>query len=396
MLYPADTGGRIRSLRIFERLSRWHELTLLCFRTRDDTLDRLEQMRRFCTLETVDWSETAKSGARFHLELARSVFSPLPYTVAKYRRDTMNRRLSALLAAERFDLLVCDFLQPSVNCLGLRFQPKILFQHNVETGIRHRLTAVASNPLAKAFLLQDTAKLQRFERRAAASFDHCIMVSEEDCRMMARLHGVERTSAIPMGIDTDYFRPMSVAGRDTTLVFAGSMDMLANEDAVQFFVRDILPRIRREIPVKLVIAGRNPTPAVLDLASDPHVTVTGTVDDIRPFLAGAHLMVVPLRVGGGTRLKIFEAMAMGLPVISTPIGAEGLPVTDGVDIVLAATAADFAAGVIRLVRDPAERARVAVSGRSLVSRGYRWDRAAAHFSDICIDVVTRHRAARTS
>jgi len=354
-------------------------------------------MRAWCArLEVVDWPEIRKFTPAFYAQVAAAVLHPLPYTVMRYRSPAMAGRLRSLLATGDYDVFVCDFLQPSINCLGLPFKPAILFQHNVESGIREGLAAHSSNPLASLYLRHDAAKLRHYERRAANAFDHCIMVSEEDREKMKRQYGVVHTSAIPPAVDTAYFRPTEGGeGAGPEIAFVGSMDMLANEDAVSFFASSILPLIRRELPAaSLTIVGSNPTPAVARLAEDPQIRVTGTVHDVRPYLRSAQLVVVPLRIGGGTRIRIFESMAMAKAVVSTPLGAEGLPVTNGTNIVIEDSPGGFAAAVVQLLRAPAERMRLGDAGRLLVSQ-YTWDRAATRFSEICASVVADGRARTT-
>jgi polysaccharide biosynthesis protein PslH len=394
-LYPADTGGRIRSSKLLERLSRTHHVTILCFRTADDRPEDLERMRACCArLETIDWAEIPKFTARFYATLARALVSPLPFTVLKYRSRAMTRRLSELTASGAYDLLVCDFLQPSVNCLAVPFRPKVLFQHNVEAVIRTRHAAHATGP-ARLYLQQEAAKLKRFEGRAAAAFDHCIMVSEEDCRTMQVEYGATNTSAIPTGVDIEYFDTGGAEGDEPSLVFVGSMDWLPNQDAVDYFTAAILPRVRREVPARFVVVGRNPPESIRRIEATGGITVTGTVDDVRPFLANGHVCVVPIRIGGGTRIKIFEAMAMGKAVVSTTVGAEGLPVTHESDILLADTPDEFAAQIVRLLESRDLRQRIGQAGRDLVSKRFTWDAAANRFSQICTDVVHQSRMRRT-
>ena len=394
--YPADTGGRIRSSQIFERLARIHDLTILCFTTSADRPEHLAQMRGCGSeIETIPWKETAKFSPGFYAELAASLASSLPYTVLKYRSVAMQQRIRARLATGQYDLLLCDFLQPSVNCIDDPFGPKILFQHNVEAMIQARQARHAANPLARAYLHLEAAKLARYERRAAQAFDRCIMVSDEDCRTMFAEYGATNTEAVPTGVDVDYFTP-GIEGAEPEIVFVGSMDWLPNQDAVDFFVAEILPRIRRVVPATFTIVGRNPPESIRRYATESHIRVTGTVDDVRPFVARAHVCVVPLRIGGGTRIKIFEAMSMEKAIVSTSIGAEGLPVTHGENIVMADTPADFAVQVTTLLHEPESRRRLGEAGRRLVASRFTWTSVAQRFSEICVDVVEQHRYRRRS
>jgi glycosyltransferase involved in cell wall biosynthesis len=198
---------------------------------------------------------------------------------------------------------------------------------------------------------------------------------------------------VPTGVDTAYFAPRTAVVRPRHLVFTGSMDWLPNEDGVQHFVRDVLPLVRRAEPsTTLSIVGRAPTPAVQRLADEYGVQVTGRVDDVRPYMAEAAVYVVPLRIGGGTRLKIFEAMAMGKAIVSTTIGAEGLPVDPGLHLAIADDAPSFARAVIHLLQNQTERARLGDAARHLVLERYDWAAVAGHL-ETALAAAARRRAA---
>jgi glycosyltransferase involved in cell wall biosynthesis len=227
----------------------------------------------------------------------------------------------------------------------------------------------------------------RYERQALARFDGVLAVSDVDRQTFARLYpdAIGRpVHVVPTGVDTEYFTPADPMsppdGR--SIVFTGSMDWLPNEDAMLFLCREMLPLIRREEPdVTLSIVGRAPTPAVAALAGHHGVVVTGRVDDVRPFVRDAAVYVVPLRIGGGTRLKIFEAMAMGKAVVSTGVGAEGLPVTRGEHVLLADEPHTFARAVVRLLRDVGRRRRLEDAARALVLERYDWSAVAGTLED---------------
>ena len=388
VFYPATTGGTTRSSRLFERLARDHDITIVSFKMPGDSPESLGMMQACCSrLETVDWNESAKGTPRFYADVLKNVLSPKAFTVAKYDSPDMRRRIARLVERDSYDVLIADFLQPSINMLDTPFFPKILFQHNVESVIRRRQLTAAGNPLLKAYLYWDWVRLNRFEARAAGTFDHCIMVSEQDCRTMQELYGVTNTSAIPTGVDVEYFKPREPEAPGHHLVFTGSMDWFPNEDAIRFFVAEVLPLVRRKLTVTAWIVGRNPTESLLSLAqAHEDVRVTGTVPDVRPFIDRAGVYIVPLRIGGGTRIKIFEAMAMGKAIVSTTIGAEGLPVTNGANIVLEDTAEGFASKVIELLENPERRRQIGEAARALVVDHYTWDVAARRFTDICESV----------
>jgi glycosyltransferase involved in cell wall biosynthesis len=232
-------------------------------------------------------------------------------------------------------------------------------------------------------------RMQTFEGRTLARFDRVLAVSDADRQTLHRLYPRELTapvSVIPTGVDTGYFEASEAPASSRHLVFTGSMDWIPNEDAMRFFCRDILPRIRAAEPdVTLSIVGRRPTHAVRQLGEQHGVEVTGSVDDVRPHLARAAVYIVPLRIGGGTRLKIFEAMAAGKAVVSTTIGAEGLPVSNGRHLAIADAPEEFAATVIRLLRTPTERRALAYAARSLMETRYDWSAVSASLEQAIID-----------
>jgi len=389
LLLPLDKGGKLRTWHLMRHLAARHDITYLSFVDGPDAPADREGMRDVCSrLETVPRTDVAKGTPRFYLNAARYVLDRVPYSVAKYRSAAFRERLATLLRTERFDVLICDFLVPIVNLPKAPLPcPAILFTHNVEAEIWRRHAENASNPIARRLLAQQWRRMLRFEQQALRRFDLVLAVSEADQETFARLYpGAARQPihVVQTGVDTAYFSPAEAgrhaAGATAHLVFTGSMDWLPNEDAMVYFVDTILPRIRAQVPsVTLSIVGRAPTPAVKRLAEHAGIEVTGRVDDVRPHAAAATVYVVPLRIGGGTRLKIFEAMAMEKAVVSTTIGAEGLPVTHGRDIVLADEPAAFADAVVTLVRDAAMRRRIEIAARRLVVDRYDWSAVAQDF-----------------
>jgi polysaccharide biosynthesis protein PslH len=239
--------------------------------------------------------------------------------------------------------------------------------------------------VTRFLLRQQWSRMLRFERAALERFDLVLCVSSADRHTFGTLYpDALKTPAhvIKTGVDTDYFAPMPRAPRPAHLVFTGSMDWLPNEDGMQYFVREILPRIRQVEPdTTLSIIGRSPTPVVKRLAEIAGIEVTGRVDDIRPHVAAGSVYIVPLRIGGGTRLKIFEAMSMGKAVVSTTVGAEGLPVTHGHDIIIADEPARFAQAVVHLIRDGELRRRIESQARRLVVDRYDWSAVAEDFEE---------------
>jgi sugar transferase (PEP-CTERM/EpsH1 system associated) len=384
LLLPLDKGGKLRTWHLMRHLARRHAITYVCFTDPDEKKEHLEGMAEVCnSLLTVPRRDPAKGTPAFYLDALKHLVDPLPYAVGKYASEEYAGKVRHLLEHREFDLLVADFLPPVVNLPPTVLIPKALFTHNVEAEIWRRHAETATNPIARALLRQQWQRMLRFERIALTQFDLVLAVSDTDRDTLSRLYpGALRRPihVVQTGVDTTYFAPLPQLERRAHLVFTGSMDWLPNEDAMLYFVAEILPRIRQAEPdVTLSIVGRSPTPAVRRLAATAGVEVTGRVDDVRPHIAAADVYVVPLRIGGGTRLKIFEAMSMSRAVVSTTVGAEGLPVSAGRDLVIADAPEHFAAAVVHLIRNVDQRRRIEAAARRLVVERYDWEAVARDF-----------------
>jgi sugar transferase (PEP-CTERM/EpsH1 system associated) len=399
LLLPLDKGGKLRTWHVMRHLAARHDITYLSFCDPGQPAADHEGMSAVCAhLHTVPRTDPPKGTPQFYLDAARYLVDRVPYGVAKYRSSAFSNVLAGLLEQHRFDAIVCDFLVPIVNLPAQLPCPALLFTHNVEAEIWRRHAEHATNPVSRYLLGQQWRRMLRFERDALARFDLALAVSEIDRETFQRLYpDALRTPAhvVQTGVDTTYFVPSPAPVRRAHLVFTGSMDWLPNEDGMQYFVRDILPRIRQVEPeATLSIIGRAPTPAVSRLALDAGIEVTGRVDDVRPHIAAGAVYVVPLRIGGGTRLKIFEAMSMGKAVVSTTVGAEGLPVTPGRNILIADEPARFAQAVVHMIRDVDARRSVEAEARRIVVERYDWSAVAEDFEDALERVVASGKGQR--
>jgi sugar transferase (PEP-CTERM/EpsH1 system associated) len=378
-LHPPDRGGQIRTLETLKRLHRRHEVHYIGLKQPGDAEGPARAGEYSSRSYAVEHAVPDKTSLAFAGQLVRGLGDRLPVAVSRFRSAAMRREVQALLAREKFDAIVCDFLFPAANIPDLR--PVTLFQHNVEALIWKRRHAQASGPLQRAYIGVQARRMERFEREVCRAVHSIIAVSEQDADIMRREYGAARVSAVPTGVDVDYFaRPPAVEAK-ADLVFVGSMDWMPNIDGARWFADEVLPLIRRRIPdCTLAIAGRRPAAEIQELGRrDPAITVTGTIPDVRPWVWGAKLAIVPLRVGGGTRIKIYEAMAAGTPVVSTTIGAEGLDVKDGENILLADDPAGFAEACVSLLGNEERARQQAAAARELVSSRYSWDAVAEVF-----------------
>jgi sugar transferase (PEP-CTERM/EpsH1 system associated) len=391
LLHPVDKGGKIRTYNMLKELKRDHRITYLTLVDRSSDSSAREAATEYCDeLVCVPHEPRDKFTAGFYSDLALNLASPLPYAIKKYESSQMRKEINERVSAGKFDIVVCDFLTPAVNISANLECPAVLFQHNVEAMIWKRHYEIQKNPLKKAYLYGQWIKMRAFERRMCRRFASVIAVSGDDRELMQEEYGIEKVFDVPTGVDTKFFWP---DGRQKSmphnLVFTGSMDWLPNEDAIHYFTEKIMPLIKQQIPdVTLTVVGRNPYPGLLELAQkDSSIIVTGRVEDVRPYMERAAAYVVPLRIGGGTRLKIFEAMAMEKAVVSTSIGAEGLPVKNGIEVLLADTAGSFAASVINVLNDPARAKSIGCRAAKTVREQFGWEKVAQRFAAICQNAV---------
>jgi polysaccharide biosynthesis protein PslH len=395
LLHPLDKGGRIRTYEMLRRLRDHHRVTYVALDDGTITAEQRTRALEYCDdLVIVPWRRTPLRGWRRGLAILRNVFSSLPFALAPFRSAAMTRAIRERCAAgeDAADVVVCDFLVPALNVPDDLPCPVVLFQHNVEAMIWERRTKVAGNPILRLYMGEQWRRMRTVERAQCLRFDHVVAVSPEDAAVFRTQYGVERVSSVPTGVDTEFFRPSGAVTRTpASIVFTGSMDWMPNEDGMVWFVDEILPRIERAVPgATLTIVGRRPTARVQALASGrTNVTVTGTVPDVRPYLESAAVVVVPLRVGGGTRIKIYEAMGMERAVVSTTIGAEGLDVIDGEHVVLADDAAAFADAVVALLQDPARADGIGRSAAQHVRTHFGWASVAEQFAERCSTAASR-------
>ncbi|HJS23268.1 MAG TPA: glycosyltransferase [Pyrinomonadaceae bacterium] len=401
LLHPVEKGGRIRSYNMLKELKRNCQITYLTLDDGTADANARELASEYChELVTIPQRRREKFTTGFYVDLLFNLVSSLPYAIKKYESPAMRREVAKRVAGGRFDVLVCDFLAPAVNVPPQVACASVLFQHNVEAMIWKRHYEVQTNPAKKAYLYRQWQKMRAFEAKMCPQFDCVIAVSREDREQMQQEYGVEAIYDVPTGVDTAFFRPSGELKRKPeNLVFTGSMDWLPNEDAIRYFTEQILPRIKQAVPgITLTVVGRDPYPGLVELSKrDPSVVITGRVADVRPYMEEAAVYIVPLRIGGGTRLKIYEAMAMEKPIVSTSIGAEGLPVANGEEIILADTPVSFAEAVVKLLRQESLAAEIGKRAAAKVREQFGWDTVADSFAAVCERAISlSHRSTRTS
>ena len=377
-LHPTTRGGQIRTLEMVRQLHKCHEVHYLAF---DDPAnpEGLRRSSEYCSVaHPVPHKLIPKNSPAFAGQLIHGLVSPIPVAGMRYRSAAMRNAIRKVVSEHRFDSKICDFLFPAINIDDL--SSWTLFQHNVESVIWERHAESGRTVAHRAYFALQAKRMFRWERDVCRAVANVIGVSEVDEQLMRSRFGVEHVSSVPTGVDVDYFERPESARPVHDLVFVGSMDWMPNIDGMRWFLSDVFPIIQSKRPgCSLAIVGRNPPSALLEAAKGPNVTVTGTVPDVRPYLWQSLVSIVPLRIGGGTRLKIFEAMAAGTPVVSTTIGAEGLPVRHGETIRIADSAEQFANQCLELLDEAMMRERLAENAKEMVVRDFSWDEVARKF-----------------
>ena len=379
-LLPVDTGGKIRSFNILKQLASRHEVVLLSYYSgeRDPAYEQALRAE-FPGADVIHTGGGDATPIGAALDYGRRALWRAPYAVSKFTARSVRRAVRGWLDGGRIDVAVCDFLSASLNFPRRPAVPCVLFQHNVESVLWRRQAQHEPNLAKRLIFKLESLKMDRYERAAVNRFPEIIAVSDRDRDGMSGMTDPARITVVPTGVDVSRYRGAAPCTASRPIVlFLGSMDWEANVDAVEYYCREIWPAVLRAVPTALFrIVGRNPHARVRRLASSS-VEVTGTVPSVVEHLAEAAVFAVPLRVGGGTRLKIFEAMAAGKAVVSTTVGAEGLDVTHGRNVLLADDATAFAAAVVELLQDEARRRALEVAASALAAQ-YDWSTVTRRF-----------------
>jgi len=372
-LLPLDTGGKLRTYNILRHLSASHDVTFLSYYGGARDLQYEQNIRQHLPgTVTVNTAAPDATGFAYLLEYAHSLPGSVPYSVSRFAAPQVRQILADWMGRRCFDVAICDFLASTPNFPNELSIPTVLFQHNVESLLWKRRARFEANWFARLMAKIECAKMASYEPAQVRRFHHVLAVSEPDCHALSGMVDPARISVIPTGVDLAKYRydpEARVAG--PVVVFTGSMDWAPNIDGAEYFCREIWPRVLAQIPdARFRIVGRDPHARVRKLASAT-VEVTGTVPSIEDHLRHAAVVVVPLRIGGGTRLKIYEAMAMGKAMVSTRLGAEGLDVRAGRDILLADDPLQFAEHVVTFLRDEETRRKYEAAAAATVQK-YDW------------------------
>ena len=381
--YPPKGGVLQRSYNLLRETARRHEVDLLAFNQRslmemylpDGGVGsaRTELAPLCARMQFVDVPCDRVPGGK-HLLAAGSLLTQFPYTL-NWQRSRRFARLCEQWGQQRhYDLIHCDMITVAPYRKLVDAPAATLGHHNVESHLLARRAQSTTNALLRWYIEQESRRLARWEAQICPTFDWNLMCSDLDCKRLARIAPAARTAIVPNGVDLDYFR-FERGAEDLTaerLVFAGMLSWDPNRRAVEYIVDELWPRLKKCRPgLKIDVVGPNPPECALELADrDPDFVVHGYVNDVRPFIAQATIYLCPIRDGGGTKLKLLDAFAMGKAVVAHPVACEGLDISDGRDVLLAREAEDCVAAVERLLERPNERAEIGQRAAELVGRKY--------------------------
>lgn len=377
---PPRSGGPRRIHGLIGGLARSHSVSVLSLVEPGTDRSAIRATEEYCdrvvTVVNDRYGQQGVPNPHKRQLQAKSMLSPYSYERLVYHRPELQRALDHMTRKQRFDVINVEFSLMAPYSLPLTSR-LVLDEHNIEYDLLYRTHQVERRPMRRLYNYVNYLKLRREERSAWRKFDGCVLTSARDERLLRTDYPSLPTAVVPNAVDSDFFRPGSDAPEPNSILFFGAMDYHPNTDGITYFLREVMPQLRQRSPgVKLTIVGQAP-PKEVRLWESEDVTVTGFVDDVRTYIERAAVVIAPLRIGGGTRLKIVEAMAMGKAIVSTRIGAEGIDVTDEQDILLADTPAHFTQQVGRLLEDEPLTRRIGGAARQLVEARYDW-KAAVH------------------
>jgi glycosyltransferase involved in cell wall biosynthesis len=394
--YPPTSGKRLRTLNLMLPLARRHRLTYIA-RNADgsDTTQAIAFFRDHgIDVRIIDDPLPRKKGPAFYARLAANLVSPLPYAVSSHTSAKMRQAVLDHALSAGVDLWQVEFSGYLYTLQGVK-GPVVLQAHNVETLIWQRFAEAERQPLKRWFIRQQRRKYERFEKHAFASVSRVIAVSPEDAELARERFGVKTIDVVDNGVDVEHYRDICPAEDSSDILFLGALDWRPNLDALQLLLDSIFPAVRSRLPhARLRIVGRRP-PSWLRhrIGRMEGVGLHADVPDVRPHLAASAVMTVPLRIGGGSRLKILEALAASLPVVSTRIGAEGLALRPGEDYTLADEPKEMAEALIDALEMPAMARAQGEQGRYTVAAHYDWSTLAERLERVWERAVVTTAAA---
>lgn len=378
--YPPKGGVMQRSFNLIREAGRNNDIYLYAFNQKawlpekGQIIDAKKHLEKYCKEVKIFEIPCDNSNPMWYLLVLYSFFAPNPYTVNWTTSRKMRSSIQNFLKRNRVDIIHCDTIGLAENIKGIGKIPMVLNHHNIESHMMIRRANKERNLSAKLYFLVEGHKLRKYEKKFCRLFNVNIAVSVLDRKRLLAMDPGLHVEDVPNGVDIDYFKGTKHNIVKHNLVFAGSMDWYPNEDAMIYFLRSIWPSIKKKYPdASLTIAGRRPSAKLKSMVSGySSVNLTGYVHDVRPLIDRAEVYVCPIRDGGGTKLKVLDAMAMQKAIVSTTIGAEGLEIQDGGQVLIADDPKTFLEKIGLLFEDLEQREYLANNARNFVEKYYAW------------------------
>jgi polysaccharide biosynthesis protein PslH len=382
--YPPNHGGNIRIFNLIKFLSRTHRITLLStvWKNTGET-EHINALSGYCETIPVIMDTGGMRKWALKLRHALNIFSKVPWEMEFMRSEVMREKLRELCASGKYDIVQFAYGRTAQYCDVIGTVPGIMDPSDIDWRLWRRRSENSASFLKKRYYLLEAKKIFLREKQILEKLKLCLVVSEEGRRTIEASGINVPTAIVPNGVDTGYFTPVSgpVAGMPG-LLFMGSMDWFPNLDAMSYFCEDILPLVKRKYPgISVTVLGRDLDGLLGKLERKYGITAAGFKLDVRPYMKNT-VLVAPIRVGEGTRFKILEAMAAGVPVVSTSVGCEGIAVKDRENILVADDAAIFSERIAELAEDGSLREKLGREGRKLVEARYSWGKIASDLSDV--------------
>ncbi|HEX5133270.1 MAG TPA: glycosyltransferase family 4 protein [Candidatus Krumholzibacteria bacterium] len=390
-IWPLLGGAEIRNFSLLKETSKHHEVYLLSFLLGPNDRDNFGGLEPYCKkivgIELVRprWSRAARA--------ARSVLGgDRPFIIDDYHRREMAETLTRMVREEKIDVIHAHFLHVGQYAEHKGRAAFVYDAHNLEHVLWQRFAEVQHSPLLRSFARVQIPKFVRWQQRVAAQSEKIVTLSDGDREEFLRIAPAADVTTVSNGADIDFFHPLAdIAVEEQSIVYFANFGWPPQDDAALFFHDDILPIVRKSFPnVKLYLAGKTPPEAIQRLASD-HVVVTGYVPDIREYIQRAAVVVLPLRVGAGTKHRVFQSLAMEKPLVTTSVGAEGIALEHGHTAMITDDPVAFAEHTVALLQDPARRAAMGRAGRELVVARYDWRANYQKLDTVFQEAVARRR-----
>ncbi len=392
---PPNGGHHIRTFNILKLLSEHNDIYFVALAGSAEELNYKDELKQYCKSVDIVVNHKNTSKLRLVLGIINNFFSPLPYVAQKYLSREIISKIEYLFENNKIDIIHFDMLPLAIYYDYLKNMPTILTNHNVESLRLYRWGKLEKNILKKVYLFYQAFKLKRFEQKMCPKFDRCIVVSEYDKEVLLSMYKekIDNLSVIPNGVDIGYYMSQKQMPVKNHVLWIGGMRGPYSSDAVDYFLEEIFPLVKSEVPdASFIFIGKSPTNQLIKASNDyENVQALGFVDDIRPFLDSCSVFIAPIRSGSGTKIKVLNALAFAKPVVTTSIGAEGINLITGENCIIADSPVDFAESLIYLLRNSKVAKEMGVKGRTLIEQYYDWQVIGRDMDSLYRDVAEQSK-----